>query len=157
MDPFQRLPAELIGQILRNAADFLGVDSLITVSRQARAIFQAHSCLIIQDQISLNSIASQPEIKKLLSRTDRPPSVAMNDIWPYRRSGVLLWDSWRMYSTGLVPNTSRERRPAPGGGFIEPNCDADTGDGIMCHVSLVRGCWCEAIIPLYQAASLFVK
>ena len=32
MDPFQRLPAELVGQILRNAADFVGVDSLITVS-----------------------------------------------------------------------------------------------------------------------------
>lgn len=67
MDPFQRLPAELVGQILRNAADFVGVDSLITVSRQARAIFQANSCLIIQGLISLNSITSQLEIKKLLS------------------------------------------------------------------------------------------
>ena len=34
----------------------------------------------------------------------RRPSAAMEDILPYRRSGVLLWDSWRMYSIGLMPN-----------------------------------------------------
>lgn len=376
MDPFQRLPAELVGQIIRNTADFVGVDSLITVSRQARAVFQLNSSSIVQDLVSSNSITSQPEIKKLLShiafihrpsirctsldeymqlanreegalglpfcqkdsdsdlacrilriaaqtqrlacaclsalrqglatavgtssnrtqmangpfsyleeyrvywalwhlrrysdlrktagqkwmwsreeinkldsytalsgihdfraeqiwtvasvlvelgarlaspstgesqelqhasaaawdlapntpipvflsfelarsienndsmlwcppqtpiedpvtkawkltvsycnrpsgqtmlfrslrqqalrgRPDRPPSVAMNNIRPYRRSGVLLWDSWRMYSTGLAPNTSRERRPAPGGGFIGPNYDADTREDIL--------------------------
>ena len=67
----------------------------------------------------------------LRGRPDRPRSVAMNNIRPYRRSGALLWDSWRMYSTGLMPNTSRERRPVPGGGFIEPNCDEDTREDIL--------------------------
>lgn len=61
----------------------------------------------------------------------RRPSAAMEDISPYRRSGVLLWDSWRMYSIGLMPNSYRKGRPAPGGGFIEPDCEAVTGEDVM--------------------------
>ena len=46
----------------------------------------------------------------------------MDDMLPYRLSGTLLWDSWRMYSTGLMKNMSRGRRPIPGGGFVESDC-----------------------------------
>lgn len=59
MDPFQRLPAELVGQILQDTADFAGVDSLISVSLHARATFQANSCTISQGLIYSNSITSQ--------------------------------------------------------------------------------------------------
>ncbi|CAG8020427.1 unnamed protein product [Penicillium olsonii] len=44
----------------------------------------------------------------------------MDDILRYRRCGVLLWDKWRMFSTGLYPNTFRERVPTPDGGFVDP-------------------------------------
>jgi hypothetical protein len=36
MDPFERLPAELVRQILQDTADFLGMESLILVSLRAR-------------------------------------------------------------------------------------------------------------------------
>lgn len=55
----------------------------------------------------------------------------MRDMFPYRRSGALLWDPWRMYSTGLMRNMSRGRRPIPGGGFVESDCgDAGAGRNI---------------------------
>ncbi|CAG7996477.1 unnamed protein product [Penicillium salamii] len=49
-----------------------------------------------------------------------PNKRAMNDILRYRRCGVLLWDKWRMFSTGLYPNNFRERVPTPDGGFVDP-------------------------------------
>ncbi|KAJ5976951.1 hypothetical protein N7501_000293 [Penicillium viridicatum] len=69
--------------------------------------------------------------RALRGHGSRRPSAIMEDISPYRRSGVLLWDSWRMYSIRLMPSSSREGRPAPGGGFIEPDCEAATGEDIM--------------------------
>lgn len=76
----------------------------------------------------------------LRGRPGRPRSAAMKDISPYRRSGVFLWDSWRMYSIGLQPNTSRERKPVPGGGFIEPrDRDIDTTDDYMSNWLEIAG------------------
>ncbi|KAF9885831.1 hypothetical protein FE257_012303 [Aspergillus nanangensis] len=51
----------------------------------------------------------------------RPAVVDMMEIQPYRRLGVLLWTTWRMYSVGLFPNNRPERTPAPNGGFLEVN------------------------------------
>ena len=67
MGLFERLPAELISLIIQNTADFATVDNLLSVSRQARAVFRANSRAIIQDLILSNSITSQPEIKKLVT------------------------------------------------------------------------------------------
>ena len=67
MDPFQELPAELISLVIQNTADFVTVDNLLSVSRQARAVFQVNSRAVIQDLILSNSITSQPEIKKLVT------------------------------------------------------------------------------------------
>lgn len=69
--------------------------------------------------------------RALRGHSGRRPCAAMEDISPYRRSGVLLWDSWRMYSIGLMPNSSRKGRPAPGGGFIEADCEAVIGGDVM--------------------------
>ncbi|CAG8074686.1 unnamed protein product [Penicillium olsonii] len=49
-----------------------------------------------------------------------PNKRGMDDILRYRRCGVLLWDKWRMFSTGLYPNSFRERVPSPDGGFVDP-------------------------------------
>ncbi|KAJ5988325.1 hypothetical protein N7481_003535 [Penicillium waksmanii] len=58
-----------------------------------------------------------------------PDRRAMNDVLRYRRCGVLLWDKWRMFSTGLIPNNFRERVPAPGGMFIEARSEVSQGMG----------------------------
>lgn len=67
MDPFLQLPVELICQILEDTADFVGVESLTSVSRPARAVLQANSPAIMQAISASHPIASQPEIKSLVS------------------------------------------------------------------------------------------
>ena len=66
MGLFQRLPAELISQVLRDA-EFVGMDGLVSVSLATRMVFQEKSRAIIPDHISSNSITSHAEIKKLRS------------------------------------------------------------------------------------------
>ncbi|EED21914.1 hypothetical protein TSTA_091550 [Talaromyces stipitatus ATCC 10500] len=60
-----------------------------------------------------------------LSRA-RSAVTGMVEFQPYRRLGVLLWDKWRMYSVGLMPNTAQMRVPTPDGGFIEVNDNRET-------------------------------
>ncbi|CAI7615910.1 unnamed protein product [Penicillium bialowiezense] len=66
-DPFRRLPVELIFQILEDTADFVGVESLTSVSRPARAAFHADPQAIMQVISTSNPITSQPEIRSLIS------------------------------------------------------------------------------------------
>ncbi|CAG8425688.1 unnamed protein product [Penicillium salamii] len=51
----------------------------------------------------------------------------MEDILRYRRCGVFLWDLWRMFSTGMLPNTFRRETPTPDGGLIEPKSENSPG------------------------------
>ncbi|CAG8917901.1 unnamed protein product [Penicillium salamii] len=67
MDPFQQLPAELIRQIIGDTADFVGTESLISVSRHARSVFKLDTYAITRVLLSSNPITSQLEIKRLLS------------------------------------------------------------------------------------------
>ncbi|KNG88868.1 hypothetical protein ANOM_003713 [Aspergillus nomiae NRRL 13137] len=48
-----------------------------------------------------------------------PSSAAMLDVRPFRRIGVLLWDSWRAFSVGLLNKPRREGIPTPDGGFMD--------------------------------------
>lgn len=70
-------------------------------------------------------------LRFLVSRRG-PDRRAMNDVLRYRRCGVFLWDKWRMFSTGLIPNSFRERVPAPGGMFIEARSEGSQGmEGVL--------------------------
>ncbi|OJI97586.1 hypothetical protein ASPVEDRAFT_301060 [Aspergillus versicolor CBS 583.65] len=64
MDPFTRLPPELITQIILYIADFSAVESFISASPQVQAIFQAQPS-IVQDLLQSDPITSFPEIQKL--------------------------------------------------------------------------------------------
>lgn len=46
----------------------------------------------------------------------------LRQIRPFRRIGVVLWNSWRMYSVGLLSSTFRGRtKCTPDGGFVDGN------------------------------------
>ncbi|KAE8382210.1 hypothetical protein BDV26DRAFT_254082 [Aspergillus bertholletiae] len=55
-----------------------------------------------------------------------PGSAAMRDMRPFRRLGVLLWDTWRAFSVGLLKQPRREGIPTPDGGFL----DSDDSPGL---------------------------
>ncbi|KAL5336594.1 hypothetical protein BJX70DRAFT_400533 [Aspergillus crustosus] len=63
MDPFERLPFELIEQILLSI-DFATVESLLSASPRIHSIFQAQPTLV-QALIHSNQITSMPEIAAL--------------------------------------------------------------------------------------------
>jgi hypothetical protein len=58
-------------------------------------------------------INHRPEFKQ--ARED------LRQIRPFRRIGVVLWNSWRMYSAGLLSSTSRGSNCTPDGGFVDGN------------------------------------
>lgn len=64
MDPFARLPPELITQIIIYIADFSAVESFISASPQVHAVFKAQPS-IVRDLIQSDPIASLLEIQKL--------------------------------------------------------------------------------------------
>ncbi|CAG7937630.1 unnamed protein product [Penicillium salamii] len=66
MDPFRRLPVELMFQILEDMDDYVGVESLISVSRPARAAFHMDSYAIVDAIITSNPITTQPDVKRLV-------------------------------------------------------------------------------------------
>ncbi|CAG7927895.1 unnamed protein product [Penicillium olsonii] len=86
MDPFQRLPTELVLQIIADTADFTGVENLISVSRKVRAVFQCNSREIMQAVSSSNPMTSQPEIKRLVSNAAVicNPSIQCSSLHEYR-------------------------------------------------------------------------
>ncbi|KAL4802470.1 hypothetical protein BDV18DRAFT_154178 [Aspergillus unguis] len=64
MDPFTRLPPELIAQILICAADFSAVENILSVSCHVNAVFHADPG-IIRNLILSDPITSLPEIQTL--------------------------------------------------------------------------------------------
>jgi hypothetical protein len=65
MDSFEKLPPEVIQQILANIGDFAGIENSLLASRRLNAVFQAQPTRIIQELILLNPITCMPEIQKL--------------------------------------------------------------------------------------------
>ncbi|KAL4759660.1 uncharacterized protein BDW70DRAFT_169282 [Aspergillus foveolatus] len=63
MDPFTRLPHELIAQILVYTADFSAVENILTASCHVNAAFQAEHT-VIRNLILSDSITSLPEIQR---------------------------------------------------------------------------------------------
>jgi hypothetical protein len=49
MDPFNKLPTEIVLCILHHTTDFVGLDSLLCVSPWIRAVFQASALQITED------------------------------------------------------------------------------------------------------------
>ncbi|KAL4962468.1 uncharacterized protein BDV14DRAFT_210621 [Aspergillus stella-maris] len=64
MDPFDKLPPELIQLILTQADDFVGVESLLSVSPRVAAVLQARPT-ILHDLLSSNPITTLPHIRRL--------------------------------------------------------------------------------------------
>lgn len=65
MDSFEKLPPEVIQQILANIGDFAGIENSLLASRRLNAVFQAQPTRIIQELILLIPITCMPEIQKL--------------------------------------------------------------------------------------------
>lgn len=65
MDPFQRLPAEIIRSIIQYTPDFIGLESLFLVSAQVKAVFQADPCVVLLDDlIASTTLTAMPDIQK---------------------------------------------------------------------------------------------
>ncbi|KAL2822816.1 hypothetical protein BDW59DRAFT_149221 [Aspergillus cavernicola] len=65
MDPFNRLPAELIQEIISQSADFIGTEGLLLVSPRVHAVFHAQPRWILLDLMASNSITQIPTVHKL--------------------------------------------------------------------------------------------
>ncbi|OQE42934.1 hypothetical protein PENCOP_c003G02441 [Penicillium coprophilum] len=68
MDPFERLPVELIYHILLFTSDFVGVESLLTASPRVRAVFLDRPGLIFQEMMDSNSMSSAAPIRKIIQK-----------------------------------------------------------------------------------------
>ena len=67
MDPFESLPTEIVENIIFYSADFVGIESLLSVSPWVNSrIFQAQPRRITLDLINSNSITTMPEVQQLL-------------------------------------------------------------------------------------------
>ena len=64
MDPFTKLPPELLARILIYAADFSAVENIISASPRVNAVFQAQPT-IIRDLVSGDPIAGLPKIQTM--------------------------------------------------------------------------------------------
>jgi hypothetical protein len=61
IDPFEHLPVELILDIILCTSDFVGLESLLILSPQVRAVFRTHPRLI-WDCIAENPMTMMPDI-----------------------------------------------------------------------------------------------
>lgn len=52
MNVFERLPVEIILQILQHTGDYFGVDSLFHVSPRVNAIFKANSRFVLENTLA---------------------------------------------------------------------------------------------------------
>lgn len=68
MDPFERLPAELINRILLPASDFVGIESLLIASPRVHAIFHDRPGLLFQELVASNAIASATPIQDITQK-----------------------------------------------------------------------------------------
>jgi hypothetical protein len=86
MDLFEKLPVELIQDIIAYTADFVGVESLLITSPQVRAVFQAQPRTIISNLIASNPITTMPEIQRLCRNIFliKSPTTQPTDVHEYR-------------------------------------------------------------------------
>ncbi|KAI9042759.1 uncharacterized protein KD926_005089 [Aspergillus affinis] len=82
MDPFTKLPPELLAKVLVYTADFSAVESIIAASPRVNAVFRAQPT-IIRDLILVDPITSLPEIQNMyhnigliLTRSAQFPSLS---------------------------------------------------------------------------------
>lgn len=65
MDPFQRLPAEIIRSIIQYTPDFVGLENLFLVSARVNAVLQADPCVVLLDDlVASNTVLAMPDIHK---------------------------------------------------------------------------------------------
>jgi hypothetical protein len=100
MDPFERLPTELINNILLFASDFVGLESLLTVSPRARAVFHDRPGLFFQELVELNSIASVAPIQTIIQKVRllHSPSFDFHSLEEYIQCTESFHDQPRIYN-----------------------------------------------------------
>ncbi|KAI9036088.1 uncharacterized protein KD926_002465 [Aspergillus affinis] len=86
MDPFTKLPPELLARILIYAADFSAVESIISASPRVNAVFRAQPT-IVRDLVSGDPIAGLPEIQTMCHNISliQTLSVEFPSLVDYRR------------------------------------------------------------------------
>ncbi|OOF98883.1 hypothetical protein ASPCADRAFT_127475 [Aspergillus carbonarius ITEM 5010] len=66
MDPFQRLPVEIIQSIVQYIPDFVGLESLLLVSARVKAIFHHDPCVVdLDDLLASTYILGMPDIPRI--------------------------------------------------------------------------------------------
>jgi hypothetical protein len=87
MDPFEKLPPELIHDIITLTADFVGVESLLRISPRVRAVFHAQPRIVVLDLIDANPITTMPDVQQLCRNISliQTPSTKPADFDEYRR------------------------------------------------------------------------
>ncbi|KFY16197.1 hypothetical protein V491_05409 [Pseudogymnoascus sp. VKM F-3775] len=78
MDPFERLPAELINRILLCTSDFVGIESLLIASHRVHAIFHGRPGLLFQELVASNAIASATPIQEIIQKVQLLHSPSFN-------------------------------------------------------------------------------
>lgn len=66
MDPFESLPTEILEEIIFYTADFVGVESLLSVSLWVNRVFEAQPRRTMLELIKSNPITTMPEIQQHL-------------------------------------------------------------------------------------------
>lgn len=64
-----------------------------------------------------SQMAMYKDWARVLAYQGSNPNYTLLRIQPYRRLGVLVWDVWRMYSTGLMQWNNGEQTETPDGGL----------------------------------------
>lgn len=64
-------------------------------------------------------MALYKEWARVLAYQGPNPNYTLLRIQLYRRLGVLVWDVWRMYSTGLMQWNNGEQTETPNGGLTD--------------------------------------
>jgi hypothetical protein len=82
MDPFKRLPPELVRAILLHTADFASVKNLLSASPWMHSVFPAGPRRIVLDLMALSPITAVPEIQGLFQRI----ALSHSPIRPLRQS-----------------------------------------------------------------------
>ncbi|KAK6810543.1 hypothetical protein RU639_013712 [Aspergillus parasiticus] len=83
MNAFENLPPEIIIRIIRDAADFVGIQSLLVVSPRVHAVFEAQPYRITEDLILSNPMTTMPEIRNLIRYTALVPTVHRSSVDNY--------------------------------------------------------------------------
>ncbi|KAK2762135.1 hypothetical protein FQN54_001142 [Arachnomyces sp. PD_36] len=63
MDPFERLPVELIREIIQDIPDFVSLENLLSASPRVNSVYEIEPRKFVEGLILSNSIASVPDIQ----------------------------------------------------------------------------------------------